>query len=351
MHYAGIGHLTRQPPIPDGDIALLRNPFQRSWFRSFMKRHRDALRYSAPRPLEPARRDVSAKDLEEFYQKLGSVLVEKRIPPALMSNFDETMLKASNKTRKVVFRSHLAVPTVPTNDKVTHVTLGACVFADGDSILPLCILDRKFIPQELPDHVKAGFHWVHQSSGWITKESFHQWVSDVFIPYVEEKRFAKGLSGRYALLLVDGHSSRANPEMLDECRRAKIVVMSYVSHSSALCQVLDRGVFRAYKTELTKLKGTQSFRSQVAWRNETLGHSVRAMRIATSPGTILDAWKESGCWPVDKTKAINLSNFPGLDVDVQPSSPPPKRRRGGFRISNRILTSQAVIDELSEDKQ
>ena len=80
-----------------------------------------------------------------------------------------------------------------------------------------------------------------------------------------------------------------------------------------------------------------------------LRHTVLAMREATSPGTILEAWKESGCWPVDETRVINLRNFPGLNLEPQTISPPRKRARNGFKISNRLLTSEAVIAELNKD--
>ena len=58
--------------------------------------------------------------------------------------------------------------------------------------------------------------------------------------------------------------------MLVECLRAKILVKTYVSHSSAMSQVLDRGVFRAYKVSLSARKGRKSYKSQTLWRNEML---------------------------------------------------------------------------------
>lgn len=333
----------------DGETVLYRNPFGVSWFKSFMKRHSDALKYKKPRTLEPERHEVKVEDLREFYSSLQDIIEEKRIHPSLYANIDETMLKALNKTRKVVFRSQCALPTVAMEGKVTHITLAPCVFANGDSLLPVCILNRAYVPADLPDSVKVGFHWAQQRSGWMTAEIFHWWITEVFIPHIEKTRFVNGLQGRWALLLVDGHSSRANPAMLSECLQAKIMVKTLVAHSSSWTQTLDRGVFRAFKVSLTSRKGTKSFKNQVEWRTEMLRHTVLAMREATSPGTILEAWKESGCWPVDETRVINLRNFPGLNLEPQTISPPRKRARNGFKISNRLLTSEAVIAELNKD--
>ena len=316
-----------------------------------MRRQSEKLVYVIPRALERERREVKVAELESFYTQLDSILRENNIPARLLANFDETMMNSSSRNRKVVVRRGLDRPSVPIDDKVAHITLGCCVFADGHSLLPLAILDRKYILRNIFEHVQAGFHWASQKSGWITSKIFHEWMTDVFIPHVNEQRFTYGLQDRWALLLVNGHSSRANPEMLVECKLNKIFVVTYVSHSSALCQVLDRGIFLAFKTSLTTRKSNKSFKNAVEFRNELLRHSLLAWREATSPGTILDAWEESGCWPVDRNKAINLRNYPGLNLPAPASPPPMNRTRAGFKISNRIMTSDQVIAELQAQKK
>lgn len=54
---------------------------------------------------------------------------------------------------------------------------------------------------------------------------------------------------------------------------------------------------------------------------------------------------------MDKSKAINLRNYPGLDLPTPAPTPAPKRSRAGFKISNRIMTSDQVIAELQEQKK
>jgi len=89
----------------------------------------------------------------------------------------------------------------------------------------------------------------------------------------------------------------------------------------------------------------------VEYRNELLRHSLLAWREATEPGTVLNAWEESGCFPVDKSKAINLRSFPGLENPLAATPPPPKPKRAGFKISNRLMTSREVFEELERQKQ
>jgi len=74
------------------------------------------------------------------------------------------------------------------------------------------------------------------------------------------------------------------------------------------------------------------------------------MALALMPGVIQEAWKESGCWPVDVTKVLNGSNFPSLNLPLPRESPPKKRKRAGFRISNRLLTVDSAISEIKHGK-
>ena len=221
------------------------------WYNKFIKRHSDLLGRKKPLLLEPERAEVTPQDCLSFYEDLQVLIDKYRIHPALYANVDEKKLKALNRWRSVIFPRDAPTPIEAMEEKVTHVTLVPTVFADGSSLLPVAILNVKFIPAELSPSVMAGFHWAHQPSGWMTSDIFHWYVSKVFLPEIEKKRRALQLGGRWTLLLVDGHSSRKKPEMLQECLEHKIHVKTYVAHASNLMQVLDRGVFRAFKTSIT----------------------------------------------------------------------------------------------------
>ena len=182
----------------------------------------------------------------------------------------------------------------------------------------------------------------------MNTEIFAWYIEPIFIPSVQSRRRQFELYDRCALLLVDGHCSRANPDLMQLCLESGIQVRSFVSHSSHMCQVLDRGIFRAFKTSITSMKSRKSYKKPVEWRREMMGHAVTAMRIATAPGTVCRAWQESGCWPIDGKQVLNTSNFPGLGFEKPSDTPPPKRTRTGFKISNRRLTSEQAIREMNK---
>ena len=140
----------------------------------------------------------------------------------------------------------------------------------------------------LTSDVVRGFHWAYQFIHPIAC-----YIETIFIPSVQSRRRQFELYDRWALLLVDWHSSRANPDLMQLCLESGIQVRSFVSHSSHMCQVLDRGIFRAFKTSITSMKSRKSYKKPVEWRREMMGHAVTAMRIAAAPGTVCRAWQES----------------------------------------------------------
>ena len=148
----------------------------------------------------------------------------------------------------------------------------------------------------------------------------------------------------------DSHSSRSNPIALQLCMDNNIVVQTFVSHSSHLCQPLDRGIFEMFKQKLGQLRGNKCYKSQTEWNN-ALEDSSFAMTYSLRKMVVIKAWEKSGCWPVDEKKIVTEDNFPGYNCSFDEVTLPAKRKRNAFRIDNKILTSEAVIEALSEQKQ
>ena len=345
-----IGERYEGDPLKQEEVDSLGSRLGRNWFNGLMKRRVEDLKFRVPSQLEQSRITVKADDVRSFYASLGSLIEEYRIHPALLANVDETMLKTLRKWRKVVSRLEDPDPFIAEDEKVTHITLLPTVFANGDSLQSLVILPLVHIPNDLEDDLLGSFHWIGQSSGWINRETFHRFMREVYFPAIEERRLRYNLKDRWSLLLLDGHSSRENAELLEECLSHKIMIRTYVSHASHMCQVLDRGIFLEFKTDLTSRKSTAAYNNRVEWRNQTLRHAAKAMAVACEKMVVIKAWRESGCWPVDDKKALTKKNFPDLDLPPEESPLLEKRKRSGFRISNQLLTSQANIQALREQQ-
>ena len=75
-------------------------------------------------------------------------------------------------------------------------------------------------------------------------------------------------------------------------------------------------------------------------------HALLAYLEATAPHIIKQAWKASGCWPINAARVLTSENFPELGYEDFIAPTPAKRKRKGFRISNRLLTADDALNEM-----
>ena len=90
-----------------------------------------------------------------------------------------------------------------------------------------------------------------QTKGWITASIWGQWIQDVFIPFVEQKRQNPALSNMRALLVVDGHSSRKHEGARKALEDHHIDIITIPPHSSTILQPLDLEPFGIFKKLLS----------------------------------------------------------------------------------------------------
>src|SRR5688500_8905768 len=77
-------------------------------------------------------------------------------------------------------------------------------------------------------------------------------VSQVFVPWIEERRTKFGKSEQRCLLILDSHSSRANSILLSNLHSKGIDILTIPSHSSYCLQPLDCTVNSSFKSFLRR---------------------------------------------------------------------------------------------------
>lgn len=77
-------------------------------------------------------------------------------------------------------------------------------------------------------------------SGWITSELFEAWLCEHFVQHA--------VSARPLLLLLDGHSTHYQPQLLRIARELDIIILCLPPHTTHEAQPLDCGVFRPLKS-------------------------------------------------------------------------------------------------------
>ena len=104
---------------------------------------------------------------------------------------------------------------VTTSGNKTQITVLACVSASGCYIPPMVVFKRKNHTAELMQgEVPDTMYGLSPKSGWMDGELFAQWFRCRFLKYAP--------SVRPVLLLLDGHSSQYNPQLIREAAGAGV---------------------------------------------------------------------------------------------------------------------------------
>jgi hypothetical protein len=275
--------------------------------------------------------------------------------PSLIANFDETMLQVGDKNRRAVIRRSdtLKVGYVPIEKALIHVTLGATIFADAAPMKPFVIIPNQLIPEELQTDDMLKLVGVGgQESGWMTEAHFLSYVRDMFIPEIEKRRRILEAPDAPALLLADGHCSRACPDALDLLAENKIMLITPVAHSSHICQALDLKFFMVMKAGINGLRWTIKTSTTPEFRKTIITAAMRAYHSAQYAPVVFASFKQAGVWPLDRKVPLGhsaLVKVPQPNGEETPKTP--KKQRIAININNTILTSPEKRDEIRNGKK
>jgi hypothetical protein len=332
--------------------------------RRFLERHPEVHQVPA-RALEPERADgANAVSLNAFFDVYEEMQKRFTFHPSLTANFDETMVKFKETSHKVLAPREVTKAHFRMKPHVEHITLGATIFADGSHFKPLLIIGKTYLPAEMVSLV-VDKKWcvAGGDTAWITKVVFSQWVLGPFAEDIKRKRAELKQPNAPALLIVDGHSSRADAATMRRLRdEHNIHVLTLVAHSTHVLQPLDVQVFAAFKAQL-KLHSRDrraAFAKAAPERRAALMETVQKAHYHAVESTIVQTgWKKSGLWPVDRSmplkhEAVNQVLEPelrpnrdlqdGAGDDVVDAVDAPAAVR--FDISARVLTSDVAIAEM-----
>ena len=122
-----------------------------------------------------------------------------------------------------------------------NVTILLCINASGDQFVPpLFVFPRVRMDPELTKDAPEGSVFDAQPSGWICKESFLKWL----------KMFAQRVNPTEenpVLLIVDGHASHKELDVITFARSHNIHMLSLPPHTTHKLQPLDRAIMKPFK--------------------------------------------------------------------------------------------------------
>jgi hypothetical protein len=249
--------------------------------------------------LERDRYKVTKEMIQEFFSLLRNANIES-FHPSLIINLDETGFGSSKgghvPSRKVIVpRGHQGQPSFCHYVESHFVSALCAISLAGNVLRPGLITVRN---TDHPDGGKLPYFssCVRYSSerAFITRRIFTDYLAQVVLPYITQKREEIGAPLAPVFLMFDGHRSHLCKLLNAWARENHITLCLLPPHSSHLVQPLDKGFFRRVKAQFASLAPLQGF-SHISDICERIHMSIEAASVTL---IIWNSWKSAGIVPV-----------------------------------------------------
>ena len=289
----------------------------KGWWDSYLKRHpKLTLRHAEP--ISYARAVATNPDVfHRYFDLLEETLLENGLTdrPAQIFNCDETGMPLTHKPGKVVAGVGQKHPYSIAGGNKSQITVLACASAAGYSIPPMVVFDRKSLNPDMAVGEVPGTFYGLSNSGWMDSELFEEWFKNHFLLHAPPVR--------PILLLLDGHSSHYQLELLRIASKEGIIIFCLPPHTTHLLQPLDGCTFSSLKRywgEECHLFCSRNPGKVVNRYNfSSIFHSAWVQGMSMQ--NVIASFREVGVYPTNRDKV--LGKLPAAltnDVQSQESS-------------------------------
>ena len=188
------------------------------WWGSFVKWH-PKLRLRCGSKLAYCRAIAANPDvINHYFDLLEETLKSNNLleSPMLIFNCDENRFPLQHKPGKIIgVQGQRDIFCITSSDKAQITVLSTCS-ASGYLLPPMIISDWKklkpnFTTGEIPDTA-----YGLSKNGWINSELFQEWFTNHFLLHIPPQR--------PILLLLDGHSSHYQPQLIKTAAANQIIL-------------------------------------------------------------------------------------------------------------------------------
>ena len=162
---------------------------------------------------------LSKKIMNDYFEKLKKTMEKNNLMnnPSQIYNVDKTGMPHYHPPKVVTVKGQKKVRSRTSGNK-SQVTVIACVNATAHALPHFVIFDAKQLNKEWTREEVAGTRYGLSSTEWVDTELFKQWLI---------KHFLKNAVGARPLMLVlDGHSTYYQPELIKYAREYDILFPS-----------------------------------------------------------------------------------------------------------------------------
>jgi hypothetical protein len=217
----------------------------RKWAHAFLRRH-PILSVKQSEYLNRARGTVTKRKIQLWFESILEELGPLKVileEPKRVWNLDETGFLICPKTGKVYGVKGKSLYNVSDNNDKENVTVLLTVNAAGEIAPPLALYAYKRLPNYIVEAVPKNWAVGRSECGFMTGESFFEFIGNVFIPYLNKREDVE----KPIILFFDGHKSHKTAQTIDLCEENGIVPIALFPNSTHLLQPLDKSVFGPLK--------------------------------------------------------------------------------------------------------
>ena len=268
------------------------------WWRNFLKRNPE-ISLRATQNFGLVRTLVKRETIEAFYKRLLETLTTNEYgslldKPHLILNCDESGFEF-DAINKIVAAARGA-KHIPRVSKGQHekVTVLACASAAGNTLPPMFIYKSLSgrVPNGVQEGAPAGTLFTAQKSGWIDKDLYLKWFTELFLKQIPQER--------PVLLLVDGHKAHVTQEVIEAATRNRVSIFCLPAHSSHFLQPLDLSLFGPLKRGWVKACAAFSHLTSTVMNQRNFAKIFNvAWHSSTTPEVIRGGFKRAGIFPYD----------------------------------------------------
>ena len=180
---------------------------------------------------------VNEKTMKQYLGLLKEVLDEFDLlsTPAQIYNVDESGVPLDFKTPNIVAPIGAKKVRYRQSGRKGQVTIVACANTVGQAMPPMIIYDAKKLNHAWTANEVPGSTYGTSDNGWINTDLFEGWFVEHFLVHA--------VSDHPLLLLLDGHSTHYQPDVIRLAKEHEFVMLCLPPHTSHESQPLDWSIW------------------------------------------------------------------------------------------------------------
>ncbi|KAH7817583.1 uncharacterized protein MONOS_11074 [Monocercomonoides exilis] len=123
--------------------------------------------------------------------------------------------------------------------KMANSTLVATVVADGFALPSVILWPSKSLPDEMKPLLSQTLDIWPNGSDWMGGNQFKKCAHTTLLQGIIDRRKRMSLENSHCLLLIDSHTSRADPTIWREFQKEKIYVVTLIPHGTHISQPFE----------------------------------------------------------------------------------------------------------------